>query len=547
MTPPAPESPDPLPQIARARSILFSAPPAGRRWSIGLRAGAAVAIPGALVVAAGYPNAALYVTYGAFAVLYGEGRPYRVRAAVVATAGVALVFIAALGAIVGTYAPGGVANKAVTILTLTAVAIPVVYTVDALRLGPPGALFFVLVCGGALGATEWGVDPTQILICASLGAVAAVAVSMAGAATDRHKPERVAVQRAVDAVETYAQPGNTTVDARHAAGAAISSAWTALHDAGLSTSSDSPLVTTMLDTHRRFTETAVGNKMVLDHLIPGDHVLVVRPSIWYRLRRSVRFRSHATITAGRVGIACLGAGVLSAAVGLTRPQWAILSALVIVHLGPDRLHGTVRGLQRFAGTLIGLGLFAVLYQLSLTGYALIAAIATLQFCTELFLPRNYAVAVMFVTPIALLSAGVVTLHGSVISIVRDRLAETMIGVAVAMASMYLIAPRAHRRTFAFTEARIRKAALGLVVTARAVPAHDAAYAEARDLSFELEGAIRAGVDSAHDESEWLQVHWPAHAALIHHGYDLVAACWATPPGEMLADADRWEQCFSTNA
>ncbi|MGL5445047.1 MAG: FUSC family protein, partial [[Mycobacterium] stephanolepidis] len=66
MTPSAPESPDPLPQIARARSILFSAPPAGRRWSIGLRAGAAVAIPGTLVVAAGYPNAALYVTYGAF-------------------------------------------------------------------------------------------------------------------------------------------------------------------------------------------------------------------------------------------------------------------------------------------------------------------------------------------------------------------------------------------------------------------------------------------------------------------------------------------------
>lgn len=547
MTPPAPESPDPLPQIARARSILFSAPPAGRRWSIGLRAGAAVAIPGALVVAAGYPNAALYVTYGAFAVLYGEGRPYRVRAAVVATAGLALMLVAAVGVVVGTYAPGGIANKAATILALTAVAVPVVYTVDALRLGPPGALFFVLVCGGALGATEWGVAPERILICAGLGAIAAVIVSMAGAAIDRHKPERVATQRAVDAVDIYAQPGNATVDARHAAGAAISSAWTALHDAGLSHRSDSPLVNTMLDTHRRFTEIAVGNKMVLDHLIPGDHVLVVRPSIWYRLRRSVRFRSHATITAGRVGIACLGAGVISAAVGLTRPQWAILSALVIVHMGPDRLHGTVRGLHRFAGTVIGLGLFAVLYQLSPTGYTLIAAIAALQFCTELFLPRNYAVAVMFVTPIALLSAGVVTLQGSVTSIVRDRLAETLIGVAVAMASIYLIAPRAHRRTFAFTEARIRKAALALVAAARAQPAHDAAYAEARDLSFELEGAIRAGVDSAHNEPDWLQSYWPAHAALIHHGYDLVAACWATPPGEMLADPDRWERCFSSNA
>ncbi|MUM17574.1 FUSC family protein [Mycobacterium sp. CBMA271] len=546
MTPPLPESPDPLPQIAQARSILFSAPAAGRRWSVGLRAAAAVAIPGMLVVAAGYPNAALYVTYGAFAVLYGEGRPYRVRAAVVATAGITLMLIAALGAAVGTHAPGGIANHAATILTLTAVAVPVVYTVDALRLGPPGALFFVLVCGGALGATEWGVDPIRILVCAGLGAVAAVLVSLTGAAIDLHKPERVAVQRAVEAVETYAQPGNLTVDARHAAGAAISSAWTALHDAGLSTGSDSPLVTTMLDTHRRFTETAVGNKMVLDHLIPGDHVLMVRPSIWYRLRRSVRFRSHATITAGRVGIACLGAGVLSAAVGLTRPQWAILSALVIVHLGPDRLHGTVRGLQRFAGTIIGLGLFAVLYQLSLTGYALIAAIATLQFCTELFLPRNYAVAVMFVTPIALLSAGVVTLQGSVTSIVRDRLAETVIGVAVAMAAMYVIAPRAHRRTFAFTEARIRRAALELVGMARVMPAHDAAYAEARDLSFELEGAIRAGVESAHNEPEWLQQRWPVHAALIHHGYDLVAACWATPPGEMLGDTDRWERCFSSS-
>ncbi|MGH3953763.1 MAG: FUSC family protein [Mycobacterium sp.] len=546
MTPPAPESPDPLPQIARARSILFSAPPAGRRWSIGLRAGAAVAIPGTLVVAAGYPNAALYVTYGAFAVLYGEGRPYRVRAAVVATAGIALLFIAALGAVVGPHALGGIANKVAIILTLTAVAVPVVYTVDALRLGPPGALFFVLVCGGALGATEWGVDPFRILACASLGAVAAVIVSMAGAAIDRRKPERVAVQRAVEAVDGYAQPGNATVDARHGAGLAISSAWTALHDAGYSTRSDSPLVTTMLDTHRRFTETAVGAKMVLDHVIPGDHVLVVRPSIWYRLRRSVRFRSHATITAGRVGIACLGAGAISTAVGLTRPQWAILSALVIVHLGPDRLHGTVRGLQRFAGTVVGLVLFAVLYQLSLTGYALVAAIATLQFCTELFLPRNYAVAVMFVTPIALLSAGVVTLQGSVTSIVRDRLAETLVGVAVAMASMYLIAPRAHRRTFTFTEALIRRAALELVSSARVQPAHDAAYAEARDLSFELEGAIRAGVDSAHNEPEWLQSQWPAHAALIHHGYDLVAACWATPPGEMLADPDRWERCFSGN-
>lgn len=510
-----------------------------------MRAALAVAIPGSIVVALGHPTAALYVTYGAFAVLYGEGRPYRVRGGIVLTAGTTLWLCAALGAAVGTLVPGGAANKAATVLALTAVAIPVVYTVDALRLGPPGGLFIVLVGGAAMAATEWGVDPRLVLGCAALGVVSSVVVSMAGVLVDPHKPERVAVANAVAAVDAYAEPGKGTIDARHTAGAALSAAWTALHDAGVADRADSELVCTMLDTHHRFTELAVGDKHTLDHLIPGDHVLVLRPSIGYRLRRSVRFRSHATITAARVGAVCLIAGSLSIALGLQRPLWAILSALVIVHLGPDRLNGNIRGLQRFAGTVLGLGLFGLIYQWSPTGYALIAVVATLQYFTQLFIKRNYAVAVIFVTPVALLSSGVITLHGSVGSIMRDRLFETLVGVIVATASMYLVLPHAHRKTFEFTEFRVRRAALELLAAARTMPAHDAAYLEARDLVFELEGAIRTGVDSAHNDPEWLASRWVDHASLIHQGYDLIAACWATPPEAKLADIDKWEKKFQT--
>lgn len=536
-------APDPLPQIARARSILFTVPPAGRRWGIGLRAATAIAIPGMLVVAAGQPGSAIYAMYGAFALLYGEGRPYRTRGWIVLTAGTSLVLATALGALVGRHTPPGAAAAFAAVLLMTAVAVPAVYAVDALRLGPPGALYFVLVSGGALGATQWGMNPVPILVCSMIGTLSAVVVSISGALVDPHKPERTAVERAVAAVDAYSRPGNNTVDARHSAGVAVATAWNALHDAGVSTDSDDPLLATLRETHRRFTAMSFEPKNLVDHLIPGDQILLVRPTTWYRLRRSMHWQSHAVVTAGRVGLACLSAGALSIAAGLARPQWAILSAVVIVHLGPDRLHGNVRGLQRFAGTVIGLGLFGALYELSVSGYTLVAAIAVLIFCSQLFVSRNYALTVLFVTPIALLAAGVATLHGPVGSIVADRLAETVIGVVVALASMYLVAPHAHRRTFTFTQTRVRLSAQRLVELARKVPAHDAVYSESRDLTFELEGAIRAAIDSAHDEPIWLQTRWPAHALLIHRGYDLMAACWATPPGLMLTGADRWESLF----
>ncbi|WIV55877.1 FUSC family protein [Amycolatopsis nalaikhensis] len=513
---------DPLPRVVRPRALLFVLPAAGRRWSAGLRAAAAVALPGALLALTGHADVALFVTFGAFAVLYGEGRPYRVRARVVLTAGLLLLLAAALGTAVGRTIPSSVA----VIVVVTAVAMIAVYVVDSLRLGPPGALFFALVCGGAMVATEAGAHPAALLACTAAGAVSSAVVSMAGFLADRTKPERTAVERAVRAVDTFATADNPSAETRHAAGAAISAAWNAVHDAGRRPA----LTNTLITAHRRFAD-ATGTPPALDETAPRAALPLPRPGVRYRLRRAATLRSHSTVTALRVGGTCAVAGSLSAALGLGRPHWAVLTALVVLQQGTDRVHANVRGLQRFAGTAVGLGLFAVLVQLGSSGLVVVAIVAVLQFCIELFVARNYAVAVVFITPVALLAGGA-AVAGPVI---RDRLVETVLGVALAVLSQYLVAPNAHRTTFRWTESRVREAALTLL--------RDPVMPLRRDLQFELEGTTRAAIDSAHNDLGWLRPRWPAHAALVHHGYDLLAACWAPPP----LDVDAWTRVFQSPA
>ncbi|NKT77838.1 hypothetical protein GS882_06540 [Rhodococcus hoagii] len=73
----------------------------GRRWPGTARAAVAVALPGLLGIALGHGPAAATAALGAFAVVYGESRPYRVRWRAVSAAAGVMVVAATLGAVVG--------------------------------------------------------------------------------------------------------------------------------------------------------------------------------------------------------------------------------------------------------------------------------------------------------------------------------------------------------------------------------------------------------------------------------------------------------------
>lgn len=128
-----------------------------------------------------------------------------------------------------------------------------------------------------------------------------------------------------------------------------------------------------------------------------------------------------------VGVAV--AGAIATAVG--HPYWAMVAAVVPMS-APDASGALMRAAQRLAGTLVGVLLAWALLTAGPPPLVVIAVAALLQAGAELYVGRNYAVAMLFITPLALSMthlANPVPVSGLVV----DRALDTLIGVAVAVA------------------------------------------------------------------------------------------------------------------
>lgn len=86
---------------------------------------------------------------------------------------------------------------------------------------------------------------------------------------------------------------------------------------------------------------------------------------------------------------------------LENPYWVPVSCLAVMQ-GLSAVHARQRSFQRIMGTFIGLGVTWLLVSLNFNRVAIIGCIITLQFIVELVLARNYAVGILFVTPMAIL-------------------------------------------------------------------------------------------------------------------------------------------------
>lgn len=130
------------------------------------------------------------------------------------------------------------------------------------------------------------------------------------------------------------------------------------------------------------------------------------------------------------GVGVAVAGGIATASHIGRPYWAMVGAVVPL-AAPTVTGQIVRGSHRLIGTFLGLGLsFAVLAP-DLSALTLVLVATVLQVGAELFVGRNYALALVFVTPLALL----MTEFGSptpVGELVFERGIETLIGVVVGL-------------------------------------------------------------------------------------------------------------------
>jgi uncharacterized membrane protein YccC len=129
-----------------------------------------------------------------------------------------------------------------------------------------------------------------------------------------------------------------------------------------------------------------------------------------------------------VGVAALLAGVAGALLVGTHWYWAMVGAVAAVG-GAHVTARLIRGVQRLVGTLLGVLIAAGLLALDLPPWVVLLVAVALQAGAELFVGRNYGIAMLFITPLALL---MVSLASPVAPemLLRDRVIETVIGVAV---------------------------------------------------------------------------------------------------------------------
>ncbi|WP_158372905.1 FUSC family protein [Cellulosimicrobium cellulans] len=138
-----------------------------------------------------------------------------------------------------------------------------------------------------------------------------------------------------------------------------------------------------------------------------------------------------------VAVAAALAGAVASAAGWGHPAWAVMGAAAVLQ-GAHVRHMGVRALQRAAGTAAGVAIALPLLGAHLPFWAVAALVVVLQTATELVVARHYGVAMLTITPMALL----MTSLGAPLDPTRlalDRALDTAAGAVVGLVVAVLAA------------------------------------------------------------------------------------------------------------
>jgi uncharacterized membrane protein YccC len=150
-----------------------------------------------------------------------------------------------------------------------------------------------------------------------------------------------------------------------------------------------------------------------------------------RIRMRFTFDEDTRVIVFRLTLASAIAIVVAAPLGVHRVYWVLLTVIAILQNGRRLRLGAVRGIHRVLGTLIGVGLFALVLLAHPQGLLLALVLAVLQFIVELVVIRNYGLALVFITPLALIIAAQGQ-PADVGGVVVTRLLDTLLGAGIAM-------------------------------------------------------------------------------------------------------------------
>jgi Fusaric acid resistance protein-like len=163
--------------------------------------------------------------------------------------------------------------------------------------------------------------------------------------------------------------------------------------------------------------------------------------------RTPESRQAAVVHAARYITAVGVAGSIGVLSGSGYPHWAMAAAAVPL-AGADMPSAVHRGIHRIVGTLLGLGIVAVVLfpgpasplQYLPTTVVLVLLVIACQFFTELFMTRHYGWAMVFFTPVILLMTELAAPVDPG-RLVTERAAETLIGALTGIAVVLIIRAR----------------------------------------------------------------------------------------------------------
>lgn len=403
-----------------------------------------------------------FAALGALSAAFARNEPYRQLAVKVALIGAGVVAYIALGAGLGAAAlPGAV------VITVLAVAAGLAFwLLGAFRIPGPGPVILIFGASGAAGFATTVVDLWSAVAAAAIGALVGWATTMSPALLHPYGPSRIAVARALAAVSALESAAPATVDAdRVTARAAITLAREVIvlatrrpdHHLGellaLLAAAE-----TVVDTGRYDDIRTRGEDFALlesqlrrvrrDIEIPrigpavGDiSAELARPENF--LRTGARALREPGLLAGvaRVVVASLLAGWIAFALGVHHPLWATMGAMAVLQ-GTSYHHTVQRAIQRLLGNIAGALLAAGLFAAALGYWPLVIVIAVGQTLAEIFVVRNYAIASIAVTAVALLLTGLGEQADAAVA--AGRVVDTLIGVVVGVLVAALTIARADR-------------------------------------------------------------------------------------------------------
>ncbi len=544
--PPPPPTPTPRRLLANLRQVRPSPP---RRWAFALRAALAMGIPILAGFWIGAPSYGLMATLGAFTALYGSGRPYASRAITLAL--VACAF--ALAVMFGLWLEG---RPWLVVPALSLVAMLATWLCNAARLGPPGAYMFVLACAAGTALPVGQLPPLHAGLLVLGGGAVAWLLHTAGALVQLRGPERRAVAAAGRAVAACIEAGPARPAARHAAAQALQDSWQMLvgfqpspaRSGGelqrlravnrelhllFASAIDPATADAQRDgLHQRaqaLVDEATRPAIERPRQLPPDAVPHGYPHSWTLLREGVAPGSNALRVVLRVGIATLLAGVLAAALDMERAYWAIAAALLMLHQGFDWPRTMQRSVERTLGTWVGLLLAGAILWWQPAGAWLVLVVMLLQFVIEVAVVRNYAVAVVFITGVALTIASGGQPVDDIPGLLLARGLDTLLGCACALVAFRLLPPRADARSLGDG---IAQCLLAIRDTCRLLASGDvtspAARATRRDLqhrSFDLEQRMDDALAGSRQQREAAERMWPGASVCQRLAYRVLAACW----------------------